>query len=222
MVSELTRVERAYLEIKHRIVHGALPPGEPLSESRLARVLHTSRTPVREALTRLREEGYVERVPARGFFVGAVSVRLIQDVFEVRRLLEGAAAARAAELATPEAIRQLRAVAAFQYTPGNAASFRQAVDANAEFHIWIARASGNAIFLDMVRHCLDQVTRLLALGVDSEPLQASASCEHHAVVNAIARHDAQGARRAMEKHLDGSSQRILETLLKGGVRAVTV
>src|SRR5262245_60645504 len=62
-----TRVEQAYMEIKYRVVHGAYPPGSPLSESKLSRTLRISRTPVREALTRLLEEGYVERVRGRGF-----------------------------------------------------------------------------------------------------------------------------------------------------------
>lgn len=218
----MTRVEQAYLELKHRIVHGMYPPGAPLSEAKLARALHTSRTPVREALTRLLEEGYVERMPARGFFVARVTITLIQNVFEVRRLLEGAAAARAAELADAQALEHLKRLAHFEYETGNPASFRRAVEANSQFHVVLALASRNAIFVDVIRHCLDQVTRLIALGLDHEPLQDSASCEHQTVVDAIARRDPEAARRAVERHLDSSSQRIMEALMKGEVRAVTV
>jgi DNA-binding GntR family transcriptional regulator len=216
------RRDQAYLEIKRRIVHGDFGPGMPLSESKLAELFHTSRTPVREALSRLIEERYVERVAGRGYSVAPITVELIQNLFEVRRLLEGAAAARAAERADAALVRRLRAVTAFEYQPEDAASFKSATDANAEFHLEVCRAGGNALFLDLVRHCLDQVTRLIALGVDYEPLQESASDEHRRVVDAIERRDPQAAQEAMERHLDGSSERMMEALVRGGVRAVTV
>jgi DNA-binding GntR family transcriptional regulator len=210
------------LEVKQQIVHGVYAPGTPLSESKLSWALRASRTPVREALTRLLEEGYVERVRGRGFFVSRVTMDLIRDIFEVRRLLEGAAAARAAELADPEAIAQLRRLADFEFVAGDGASLKRAAEANTHFHVALAMASRNAIFVDLVRHCLDQVTRLIALGLDFGRLQDSASQGHHAVVDAIERRDPEGARRAMELHLDRSSQRMTEALMNGEVGAVTV
>ena len=210
------------MEIKLGIVHGEYPPGAPLSESKLARALRTSRTPVREALSRLLEEGYVERVASRGFFVARVTLKLIQNVFEVRRLLEGAAAARAAELGDPEAIADLRRLAAFEYKAGDPVSFKKAVEANNHFHVALALASRNVIFVDLIRHCLDQVTRLIALGLDAESLQDSASDEHEAIVDAIEGRDPEAARRAIQRHLDGSNERMTEALLKGEIRAVTV
>lgn len=63
---DVLHLERVHHEIKHRIIYGRYAPGAVLSESVLARVHHASRTPVREALSRLFEEGYVERVPRKG------------------------------------------------------------------------------------------------------------------------------------------------------------
>jgi DNA-binding GntR family transcriptional regulator len=203
-------------------VHGVCAPGAPLCEAELARQLRTSRTPVREALSRLIEEGYVERVPGRGYVVTPITVTLIQNVFEVRRLLEGAAAARAAGFADATAIARLRKLAAFEYVPGDAAGFRKATEANAAFHLAVAQASRNAIIADLVRHSLDQVTRIIALGVDYEPLQESASREHDAVVDAIERRDPEGARAAVERHLDDSTRRMMDALVHGGMCAVTV
>jgi DNA-binding GntR family transcriptional regulator len=223
MVSDrVSRVEHAHLEIKHRIMNGAYPPGAPLSESKLARMLRTSRTPVREALSRLLQEGYVERVPARGYFVAQITVTLIQNVFQVRRLLEGAAAARAAEFADPDAVRRARQNADFRYVLGDTASLHRAQRANTEFHLAIAGGSRNALLADLIRDCLNQVTRFIALGVNLEPLQGTASREHHAVVDAIERHDPEGARHALEHHLDNSSRLMMKALVRGEVRAVTV
>lgn len=203
-------------------MHGVFAPGAPLCEAELARQLRASRTPVREALSRLIEEGYVERIPARGYFVTPITVTLIQNVFEVRRLLEGAAAARAAEFADPAAIGRLRELATCEYAGEDAASFRMAAEANGAFHLAVAQASRNAIIVDLVRHCLDQVTRIIALGIDYAPLQKSASGEHDAVVDAIERRDPEGARAAVERHLDGSSRRMMDALIHGGTYAITV
>ena len=211
-----------YVEIKHRIVHGIFAPGAPLCEAELARQLRASRTPVREALSRLIEEGYVERVPGRGYLVTPITVTLIQNIFDVRRLLEGAAAARAAQFADATAIARLRELAEFEYQAGDAAGFRKAAEANGAFHLALAQAGRNAIIADLVRHCLDQVTRIISLGIDYAPLQQSASGEHEAVVDAIERRDPEGARRAIERHLDDSTRRMMDALMHGGTYAVTV
>jgi DNA-binding GntR family transcriptional regulator len=217
-----TVVDQAYLEIKHRIVHGVDAPGSPLLEASIARRLSTSRTPIREALMRLLEEGYVEKLPGRGFFVARVTMTLIRDLFEVRRLLESAAAARAAELADAAAIARLRELAAVESRPGDPESYHRAAEANTQFHVGVALASRNAIFVDMIRHCLDQVTRLIALGLDSAALQAAARAEHEAVAETIARRDPEAAREAMARHLDHCSDRMLEGLMRGEVRTLTM
>jgi DNA-binding GntR family transcriptional regulator len=222
MVSDRpSRVEQAHLEIKHRITHGTYAPGTPLSESKLARMLRTSRTPVREALSRLLEEGYVERIPARGYFVARITMELIRNVFQVRRLLEGAAAESAAALADPETIARLRGLEEFHYILGDAASLQRAQKANTEFHLAVAAASRNALLVDLIRDCLNQVMRFISLGVNMAPLQETATREHHAVVDAMERHDPAGARKAIEAHLDDSSRLMTDALARGDIRAVT-
>jgi DNA-binding GntR family transcriptional regulator len=217
-----SRRDQAYEGIKERIVQGELGPGMSLSESRLARLLRTSRTPVREALSRLAEERYVQRIPGRGYTVTPVTVELIQNLFEMRRLLEGAAAARAAELRGNAFVERLRELGAFEYDPRDAKSFKRAAEANTAFHLAVARAGQNSMLVDLVRQCLDQVTRLVALGMDHQGLQVNASEEHRAVIEAIARRDPEEARRAMERHLDGSRRRTMDALVQGEIRAVTV
>ena len=95
-------------------------------------------------------------------------------------------------------------------------------EANGAFHLAVAQAGRNAIIADLVRHCLDQVTRFIALGIDYAPLQKSASGEHDAVVDAIERRDPEGARAAVERHLDDSSRRMMDALIHEGTYAVTV
>lgn len=218
--AEPSQFERAYEGIKSRIVDGSYRHGSPLSENMLARLHGTSRTPVREALARLVQEGFVERVAGRGYFVARITVHLIRDTFEIRRLLEGAAAARAADVATDDELARLHKVADFRFAVGDPVSYRKAEAANADFHLAVAAASHNRLAVDLIRDCLRQMDRFMSLGVDIDPFQEDASREHHAIVDAIRRRDAGAARQAMESHLDRSSRLMQEALLHGNLEGV--
>ena len=213
---ELPPVERAYRETRGRILDGRYRPGAPLSELRLAETYGMSRTPVREALSRLHQEGWVERIPSRGYFVARVTLRAIQDSFEVRRLLEGAAAAAAARVATPREIDELeRLVAAeAELNPG---SLVATSSANRQFHQTIAAASHNQLAAELIAHCMATMDRVLALGVNALPLLRGTNDEHQAIVDAIRRRDADGARQAMEEHLDRCAQLLRDALYQGAL-----
>lgn len=223
-LTDAPQVERAYHSIKAGIVEGRYPPGAPLSEVMLARQYGMSRTPVREGLARLWQEHYLERVVGHGYFVARVTVQSIHDTFDVRRVLEGAAAARAAELATDAQVAELRALAVLPPTAQEdqrrsrleaPAAYRDAEAANLRFHVAIATAARNDLMLELIERCLAQVDRFMSLGVHFGPFQDSATEAHLAIVDAIARHDAPGARARMEEHLDCGSRLMKEALLRG-------
>ena len=137
--SDGPHVERAYRNLKAGIVEGRYRPGAPLSEVSLAAEHGMSRTPIREGLARLWQEGYLDRVVGHGYFVSRVTVQQIHDTFDVRRLLEGAAAARAAEFATEEDITRLRGLASVPLVSSQ--DYRLAESANVHFHLAVARGA---------------------------------------------------------------------------------
>jgi GntR family transcriptional regulator, rspAB operon transcriptional repressor len=206
---EASQVERAYLSIKAGIIDGRYRPGDPLSEPSLAAAHGMSRTPIREGLARLWQQGYLDRLPGRGYFVARVTVQSIHETFEVRRLLEGAAAARAAERATPEAVARLRAAALVPPTP----NYRESEAANVRFHLEIAALAGNSLAAELIARCLEQVDRFMALGVAVRQFQEGASEAHLDIVAAIAAGDPARARATMEDHLDCGSRLMKEALL---------
>lgn len=208
-----SQVERAYRSIKAGIVDGRYAGGAPLSEVALAAEHGMSRTPIREGLSRLWTEHYLDRVAGHGYFVARVTVQSIHDTFDVRRLLEGAAAARAAELATDDEIARLRTLATFPMIKGD---YRQAEAANARFHLAVATAAHNRLALELVERCLAQVDRFMSLGVSFGPFQASATGEHLGIVAAIAAHDPRLAQARMEEHLDCGSRGMKAALLEAG------
>lgn len=208
-----SQVERAYHAIKAGILEGRYAPGDPLSEPVLAVACGMSRTPIREGLSRLQAEHYLDRVAGRGYFVARVTLQAIRDTFDVRRVLEGASAARAAELATEADVARLRHLAHFPIADGD---YREAERANARFHLAIAAAARNRLALELIERCLARIDRFMALGISFGPFQAGATEAHLSVVDAIARQDGDAARRCMEEHLDWGSRGMEEALLRRG------
>jgi len=188
-----------------------------MSEPGLASAHGMSRTPIREGLSRLWQEGYLDRIQGRGYFVARVTVQTVHDNFDVRRLLEGAAAARAAELATPDEVALLRELALVQAT-----DYREAEIANARFHLAIARTARNALAAELIERCLAQLDRFLSLAAAPRQFQSGANVAHLQVVDAIARHDAAAAKALMEDHLDCGSERMKNALLRGEISGVGV
>lgn len=184
---------------------------------------------MREGLARLGQERYLERVAGHGYFVSRVTVQSIRDTFDVRRLLEGAAAARAATLATAEEIERLRGLAILPTLKSGGRSRRQAPSeyrdaeaANFRFHLAIASSARNSLALELIERCLGQVDRFMSLGVHFGDFQNGATEAHLAIVDAIARQDADAARSRMEEHLDRGSELMKEALLRGQLAQVGV
>ena len=218
---EPLQLERVYQQIKWRIVYGNYPPGKVLSESVLARVHGSSRTPVREALSRLAEEGYVDRMPRKGCIVAPITLIAIQNTFDVRRVLEGTAAEKAAERGDADAVARIRALADYPEFETTTESYRTRLGANAQFHIAVAATGQNGFLVDLVRHCLMQHNRVLSLGLDF-PVHPTSVVEHHQIVDAISRRDAPGARQAMDHHLDGAHRLVMDFLMRGRIRGIAL
>ena len=140
--------ERAYAEIRNRLLKGEYAPGARLSESDLSEICGVSRTPVREALRRLALEYFVRIEPNRGAFVIDWSREDIMDMFEMRSMMEGLAARKAAERASEQQlidltniIEKIDEVAYFKN--GNMMSDFLAL--NRQFHEIVFEASGSCL-----------------------------------------------------------------------------
>ena len=207
------QVERAYRRIKAGILDGTYPPRAPLSELLLVQQHGVARAAVREGLVRLWQERYLDRVVGRGYSVVRVTAQSINDTFEVRRLLEGAAASRAAELCTRPDAERLRQLA----TLNPPAGYRRNESANARFHLAIARIGRNRLASDLIERCLRQIDLFMSLGVDFGTFQQGATDAHLAIVDAIAQRDPAAAKARMEEHLDRGSRLMQEALLRGAL-----
>lgn len=198
--------------LKQQIFEGTFAPGERLNEAALAQQWGTSRGPIREALRALAGWGLVTPVPNRGVFVRQFSVREMLEVYELRALVFGFAAAHAAANATAadaaDLRQRLRAMDAAT-AAGDAARY---YELNLEFHARITALSGNhraaQAYDDYVKE-LHQFRRRYFNGAGN---MRRSNEQHRQLVEAIVRGDGPAARAAAEQHVLEGRQRLLSTL----------
>src|SRR5712692_12069436 len=204
---------RAYEALKHAILSSELRPGAQIFEGELAQRYGTSKTPVREALNLLVQEELVQVLPRRGYLVAPVTLRDVQEVFQLRLLLETAAAELAAEHISEDSLRKLRALVAVRYTYRDRASYSRFLRANRAFHVAVAEASGNQRLALFVGKLLEDMERILHLGLDLRDSADEMAAEHGELVDALLRGDAALARRVVTEQLQSSRKRVLEALV---------
>ena len=186
--------------IRNAIIEGRLEPGRRLKEEELARELGISRTPVREALLMLQAEDLVVAAPNRGAFVRAHDAEELDDLYQLRALLEGHATRRAAERISAQEIEALRASCErFDALPGN--DIRGLVRENLLFHNAILDIAASSRLAAIVRQVIE-----LPLIYNSyrwySPEQKRISVHYHRqIVKALAAGDADRAERIMKEHV---------------------
>jgi DNA-binding GntR family transcriptional regulator len=188
--------------IRHAIIDGRLPPGRRLKEEELARELGISRTPVREALLMLQAEGLVDAAPNRGAAVRSHSAEDLNDLYQLRALLEGYSTRRAATRLADEAIRELRASCErFDALLDNEAEMSELVDENLVFHRTILESSGSTRLVTMVRQVIE-LPLVYRSYIWYSPEQQRISAHYHSqITRALEDRDAERAELVMKEHI---------------------
>jgi DNA-binding GntR family transcriptional regulator len=189
-----------YDRLVDALVQGSVKPGDRLIQDRLAEELDVSRTPVRDALLRLKEEGVIEPSGRRGFIVRRLSEADLRDLYAARDAVEGHAAAIVAQRGG-EAVDRVREALA-RATSKKLRSSRESFEANRAFHRAIVEAAGNAYLLSFFDAIWGRATGALAYHdffVHSPHDEFVA--EHERLVRDIAAGDPALARRAMIEHI---------------------
>jgi GntR family transcriptional regulator, rspAB operon transcriptional repressor len=200
---KLGEVERVYRILRDWLMTAKLSPGEFLSEIDLAERCGTSRTPVREACTRLMQDKWLSRIRRKGFMVTPISGRDIMDMYEYRKLLECFSAEKVAQMATEEHIRGLHAMIAPENS--STAVLPDILRANAEFHRRLAELAGNQRVINQLNLTLGYVTRLDTLCTQTVPGWIG----HADILRAIEMHQPAEARYAMQVHIDDSRDKMI-------------
>lgn len=198
----MAKTEEAYLWIKEQIICGKLPPLASLSEEELQQQLGMSRTPVREALLRLQQDGLVRVFPRKGMIVAELSQEIIREAFEMRLLIEPAVAAGAVPYLSREWLEDIRRRMTDPPPHLTGEQRRQYFIAlDDELHSRIAEASPNRFLKRAMGSLFDQNRRLRYAASYPDAAEDHTTQEHLAILDAFLAADAAEVERLSLAHL---------------------
>lgn len=205
---------RVIAAMRQRIISGEIEPGEPLSELALAEEFGVSRTPVREALKQLQTEGLVTIRPRVGTFVTTPSRREITELFELKELIEGAAARLLAQRGRVPEIQRLEEnlrQADAAVARDNRERYAKLVE---QFHDLVIAGADNHKLTAHYRMLMNQLAypRLVSTSLSQPGRALQSDREHHLVLELILAKDGDSAERVMREHVRASRQALLAGL----------
>jgi DNA-binding GntR family transcriptional regulator len=204
-----------YATLKQWILTGRLRPGNKLIPQELANALDVSRTPIRESLERLHQEGYAGRQPRRGYFVVEIDTDDVRDLYETREALELFALNQtlqnevaAADIA---ALRKTNVKYAKMFGP-NSGLTHDRLQLDRAFHLQLAELSGNRYLCGMLDATFEKL--IFKRRVDgSGPLPSEAPFkDHEAVIDALETRNVKKATQVLSHHIQGGCDRLLRYL----------
>jgi DNA-binding GntR family transcriptional regulator len=198
-----TSSTRVSEELREAILSGEFGPGERLRTASLAKRFGSSRTPVREALVQLEGEGLVDIEPRRGALVRSFASADLIDLYEIRVLLEPAAAARAALRASPAQVERLAEIAALSDARGGrtASAIDDQIAWNEQFHAIIVEAAGSPRLSSALRATAGIPRSFRMAFWHDEAHRAFSQTCHRELVSAIAERSAERADAVMRMHI---------------------
>ena len=216
---------RVYLQIKTLILSNEIMPGQKLHHQQLSERLGVSRTPIREALTRLVQEGYVSFLPNRGFTCKEIGMQEAEELYELREALEAFAVEKALETATDATLRHLREkMNAYGRDVQNRFT-RERLVYDQDVHLEIAQLTGNETLRNTLSHVFERIVlKRRTDGLYDPARGVAAHQEHLRLLEAMERRDAAQAVAILRSHIQAGKKNVMGDLERRqairGLRAV--
>jgi DNA-binding GntR family transcriptional regulator len=202
--------QHVYEQIKHDIITCKLEPGEPVSENQFVDRFGVSKTPIREALTSLVQDGLLEYTPNRGFRVTPISVADIQEIFEARTFFEVEIFKLAVKKISDAEIDEL---AKHNWVEGDAKSPEHAeafLASNRKFHSTLAAASRNSRLLWYYETLMNEAQRLFYMDISMHNKEFQWGHGHDGIINALRNRDEAAGVIAIRDTLERARKRVLD------------
>ena len=203
-----TTGNQIYTELRREIITGQRRPAGRLTVDRLADRFGTSVSPVRDALQKLGQEGLVTIKPRSGYFVTHMTLKELQDLLDLREILEVAALERAARGITADQLRELENLHG-HYTGDDPESYDRYTLENRHFHVSLAAASGNDELAHQIGHLLDRLARFMVMTRTGKAMPDS----HAQIITALDQGHPAAARKALLGELQTARRKILDKVL---------
>jgi DNA-binding GntR family transcriptional regulator len=204
--------ERVYEILKRSIIFQEISPGDKIDEESLARTLGVSRTPIRESLCRLENEGIVKIIPRRGAFVVKHSKESIIEILLVREVLEGFAARLAVDHMDERTIEEMKALFRGFSESNIRDRSKDYVQADLEFHARIVKKSKNNLLINLMNILNDhvQMLRLRTVALKGRPERSLS--EHVRIIEALERRNSPLAESLMRRHIRNIRKSVLRNI----------
>jgi len=209
-------VDDATQALREAILNGRLRAGARLRQTDLAAQLQISRTPIREALGRLRQEGLISLTAGGGVRVTLLELDEAVELYDLREVLDGLAARLAARRAGPAALARLEAALARMARCLERRNPNQWFGAHVAFHDEIFRASGHARLQGLAGVVRLSIRHFHPLLLRTEGRLQEAHREHHRISEAIRARDAEAAEREARAHIQNAREVVLKAMARGG------
>ncbi len=215
--------EVAYDQIKAGIIRCELEPGRQVTEEQLASRFGVGRAAVRAALKRLYQERLVQLASRQRYLIAPITLKYVHDLFEIRFLLEPAAAKLAAGRLNPSQKQRLRELSESQYVLGDPKSAEEFLCHNTEFHGIVAQASGNDELAAVIVGLLDKIERVHHLGHLLRDRNEEAFHEHHDLLDALIEGEGERAEAIMREQIAAARGFVIDTMITSpSVQSVNV
>jgi DNA-binding GntR family transcriptional regulator len=206
------RTELVAEAIRRAILAGQFRPGERLVERDLAAQLHVSKTPVREALKALARSGLVTTHAYRGTEVRAVTRELVEQIYQLRALLEPEAVRQAVPRHTDASLDEMREALAAAAPAGERGDLVELTLANRRFHELLYGPCANTLLRSLLDDLRDQVALISVAGWRQRHTWSTEANEHRGILEAVERRDADLAAERMHAHIENSLAGLLGSL----------
>ena len=198
--------------LRKAILKGELKPGERLMEIALAERLGVSRTPVREASSKLEQEGQVEMIPRRGAQVANITEKDLNDVLEVRMALENLSIENACKKMTEEQLAELKKAAKVFEATMEDGNLVKLAEADVAFHEVIYQSSDNRRLNQVLNNLREQIYRYRVEYLKEEETRKLLVKEHDEIYEAIRNRDVKTAQEISYQHIENQREAIIRSI----------
>ncbi len=207
-MKSVSLADRVFEQLEASILSESYEPGQILTELQLAQQLGVSRTPVREAVRRLEQEGLLKYMP-KGEMVVGVSEADIRDIYEIRSLLEGRAVEKACAVMTPESLAQLREIVELQEFYTQRQNADRIKNADSAFHELLYSLCPGDAYRSTLSLLHKKIQHYRKESVQDPQRAQQAAEEHRQIYDALAAGDAEKAGALTQAHIRNAQKRIL-------------
>ena len=216
MTDDLTLNMNAYLPLRdvvfntlrEAILKGDLKPGERLMELQLASKLGVSRTPIREAIRMLEQEGLAVTTPRKGAEVAKMTLKDMEDVLEIRDALDELAVRIACQKSSDEQLRQLEDMKELFEKSTQTGNVKKIAEADVTFHDVIYEATGNPKLVTLLNNLREQVYRYRVEYIKDPKNYPTLIAEHEAILESLKNRDVKNAVEAMHVHVANQAEAV--------------